>query len=137
MTMSDVASTSRFFGFPRRMRLRRAAEYEAVYAAGVRRHAGPLLIWSRPNGLDRTRRVGKAPVRNAVKRRLREAFRLHRLELPAGYDLVVSARRHDPESPSTYAALIIEAAGAMHRTWQRRAAADDDGRPGDLATPEP
>ena len=38
------------------------------------------------------RMVGTAPVRNRIKRLLREAFRLHPYDLPRGYDLVIVVR---------------------------------------------
>lgn len=44
-------------------------------------------------GLTVSRRVGNAVLRNRIKRRVREWFRMHREELPRGVDLVVIARR--------------------------------------------
>jgi ribonuclease P protein component len=38
-----------------------------------------------------TRKVGGAACRNRVKRRLREVFRIHRVEMGASLDLVVNA----------------------------------------------
>jgi ribonuclease P protein component len=38
--------------------------------------------------------VGKAVIRNRIKRRLREAFRLHRGELDAKWDVVLNPRRN-------------------------------------------
>jgi ribonuclease P protein component len=43
-------------------------------------------------GLVVSKQVGNAVVRNRVKRRVREWFRIHRWELPAQTDLVVVAR---------------------------------------------
>jgi ribonuclease P protein component len=43
-------------------------------------------------GLTVSRQVGKAVVRNRVKRRLREIFRTRRPELPGCYDIVVHTR---------------------------------------------
>jgi ribonuclease P protein component len=43
-------------------------------------------------GITASRRVGSAAVRSRIKRRVREWFRRHRAELPAGRDVVVIAR---------------------------------------------
>jgi ribonuclease P protein component len=57
-----------------------------------------LRITFVPNGLPVTRlglavpRRGTNVERNRIKRVIREAFRLKRLELPVGFDLVVSPR---------------------------------------------
>lgn len=82
--------------FPRAFRIRRQADFERVFrlrcAAGDQR----LVVFGCPNelpyprlGLSVSRRVGKAVVRNRWKRVIREAFRLSRLRLPPGLDLVV------------------------------------------------
>lgn len=84
--------------FPKTVRLRKSAEFEAVY--GVRQSAGDnlLVVHGRYNGLAHarlgltvSRRVGNAVVRNRWKRSLREAFRQVRHRLPA-LDLVVAPR---------------------------------------------
>ena len=69
------------FSAAHRLHGRRA--FAAVYDAKMRKAAGPLLVFTRPNGLPHfrlglsvSRRVGKAVVRSRVKRMLREAFRL-------------------------------------------------------------
>jgi ribonuclease P protein component len=49
--------------------------------------AGPRL------GVTATRALGGAVVRNRIKRRLREAFRLHRSNLAAPWDIVLNPRR--------------------------------------------
>ncbi|MHC4810545.1 MAG: ribonuclease P protein component [Planctomycetota bacterium] len=83
-------------------RVRNRRDFEAVYAAGVSKRLGPLLVHARPNGLGHARlglavprRLGSAPRRNRIRRRIREAFRLLRPELPP-LDLVVHVRPHDP-----------------------------------------
>lgn len=79
-------------------RLRKARDFAAARSEG-RSYADNLLVLvARPNKLDVTRfgfsvgrKVGKAVVRNKIKRRLREAARFAPVE--AGWDLVLIARR--------------------------------------------
>jgi ribonuclease P protein component len=93
----------------------------------MRKHAGPLTVFSRPNDLGRhrlglsvSRRVGGAVVRTRLKRMLREAFRLNCHAWPGSYDLVVVAHRHDPADLERYAAWLKSAAEASHRGWHKR-----------------
>jgi len=73
------------------------AQFELVYEKGKSWAARELVIKALPNGLDATRygltvsrRVGKAVVRNRIKRRLRQILR--QMNLPPGWDLIVIAR---------------------------------------------
>jgi ribonuclease P protein component len=109
--------------FPRGMKLRGAAEFKAVYAARRRRKKGPLLVWTRCNdlpyprlGLAVSRKVGTAPIRNTIKRRLRESFRMLQHEWPAGYDLVVRPIPHAPLPQAEYQRLLSELITAVGRT---------------------
>jgi ribonuclease P protein component len=45
------------------------------------------------------RAIGSAVVRNRIKRRLREAFRLHRSQLDPKWDIVLNPRRALLEAP--------------------------------------
>jgi ribonuclease P protein component len=84
----------------RAQRLRTPAEFRRVRDAAPRGLAHPLLVaYVAPNeggptrvGITVSRRVGKAVVRNRVRRRLREALATRYLQLPAGSDIVISAR---------------------------------------------
>jgi ribonuclease P protein component len=44
-------------------------------------------------GLTVPRAIGNAVVRNRIKRRLREAFRMHRAEIGPQWDIVLNPRR--------------------------------------------
>jgi ribonuclease P protein component len=81
----------------------RSAEYRIIYDNGIRvsspvfaaccfardaaAEEGPRL------GLTTPRALGVAVVRNRIKRRMREAFRLHRAELEPQWDIVINPRR--------------------------------------------
>lgn len=84
------------FRFRREYRLRTQAEFDRVYATKAYAADGVLVVNGARSelphprlGLSVSRKVGNAVVRNAWKRRIREAFRLLRAELPPGIDLVV------------------------------------------------
>ena len=69
-------------------------------------------------GLTVTRREGCAVVRNRLKRRLRECFRLNREKLAANYDLVVNIRSAAgrvsfDELERKFLALIVQAGVKM------------------------
>jgi ribonuclease P protein component len=50
-------------------------------------------------GLTVPRGIGGSVVRNRIKRRLREAFRLHRGELDPVWDIVLNPRRAALDAP--------------------------------------
>lgn len=60
---------------------------------------GYLVLYARPNrsaanrvGVTVGKKLGKAVVRNRVRRRLREVYRLHEDRFKPGWDIVVVAR---------------------------------------------
>lgn len=121
--------------FRRRHRLTRATEYQAAYCEGRRRSAGPLTVYTRPNGLDEHRlglsvgrRVGGAVVRNRVKRLVREAFRLERAGFPMpggrGLDVVVQVRPHRTMALTEYREILGRLVRRAGETIGREEGAD-------------
>ena len=95
-------SPTKPFAFRPAEHLRRPADFRRVYER--RRSASDrwLIVYACPNGLPHlrlglsvSRKVGKAHVRNRLRRLYREAFRLTRHEMPTGLDLVLIPRRPD------------------------------------------
>lgn len=85
---------------PRRNRLTRAADFRRIHAEGRSWANRMLVLYALANGLPYSRigfsvskRVGGAVTRNHTKRLLREAVRLQLDRIPAGWDLVLIARR--------------------------------------------
>ena len=86
--------------FPKKFRILRRVDFRLVYEEGQRRSASVCTAFFRPNGLAETRlgitvpvRVGKAVLRNRIKRRVREVFRRNRETLEGGWDIVVNPRQ--------------------------------------------
>ena len=118
---------ARRYTFPRSHRLSRRQDFSAVYEACVRESRGPLTVYARPNGLSHprlglstSRKVGNAVRRNRIRRLLREAFRHLRHDLPAGYDLFVIVRPHEPLMLADYQRLMSSMAVKLHAAWRRK-----------------
>jgi hypothetical protein len=125
------------------MRLSRGGDFLAVRNRGVRVNAGPLLVHGFPTALHHPRlglgvstRAGNAVRRNAVKRRLREAFRLGWRDWPAAplpgdaqeietatkgaYDVLISVRAHEPLEVEKYQLLLLTAVREVDATWRKK-----------------
>ncbi|MEM1108079.1 MAG: ribonuclease P protein component [Planctomycetota bacterium] len=111
--------------------------FSAVFDAKVRKNAGPLLLFTKPNGLHHWRlglsvgrRVGNAVTRSKHKRLLREAFRLTQSDWPrldgGGYDLVIVVRPHELLRLTEYQEKLAAGATAAHRTWAKRRRGDSE-----------
>ena len=91
----NVAEASH--SFPKYLRLLRRIEFRRVYEQGRRRRAPICTVFYLANGLSYSRlgitvpkALGKAVLRNRVKRRLREVFRVNQENLPQGWDIVLN-----------------------------------------------
>ena len=81
-------------------------EFRRTYQKGVSAVSPVMVLYCRKNRLGRNRlglvsstKLGHAVVRNRVRRRLRELYRLHKEELLPGYDLIVVARVRAVDMP--------------------------------------
>jgi len=99
--------------FPREARLVRKSDFDAVYRAGKRRSSSHFTVFFRANeqpqsrfGFSIKKTLGGAVVRNRIRRSLREIVRCHRLEIPAGWDIVVHPKSTVAKAP--FAALTAD-----------------------------
>ncbi len=87
------------YRLPSRCRIRAKADFQRVFANGKHRRTDHLKAVIHASGgecsrigLAVSRKVGNAVVRNRLKRRLREVFRIHRQELPTVLDIIFIPR---------------------------------------------
>lgn len=85
--------------FPRRERLTRQSEYVDVYRNGEKRVGRVFICYAvrrqgqgRKLGIAVSRKIGKAVVRNRLKRYVREIYRTHRTLLAENAHIVLVAR---------------------------------------------
>jgi ribonuclease P protein component len=97
--------------YPRGARLVRKADFDAVYRHGKRRASSHFTVFLKANDLPESRfgfsikrALGGAVVRNRIRRRIREAVRLHREEISAGWDFVI----HPKPNVASAAFAVLE-----------------------------
>ena len=76
-------------------------QFRRLYQRGKSVADRNLVLYCRPNGtrenllgLTVSAKLGHAVVRNRLRRRLRECYRLHETEFCRGYHMVIVARSH-------------------------------------------
>jgi len=86
--------------FPKKDRILKRYEFLEFYTAGKAVHSqGFILVYKSGQsgrsriGITVSRKVGNAVVRNRIKRRVREYFRMHRLAVPKPWDFHVIAKK--------------------------------------------
>ena len=112
--------------FPKNRHLRKEADFQRVYAARIYAADDVLVVNGCENGLAHprlglsvSRKVGNAVVRNAWKRRIREAFRLAREVLPVGVDFVVRPQKEAVHDFHAIAQSLPELAARIARKLAR------------------
>ncbi len=115
----------------REERIRRRAEYRAVYDAGRKAYGRFLIGFARESagagvrlGVTVTRKSGTAVVRNRIRRRLKESFRRSPRRWPeagrSGLDVVINAR--DAAAEATYADLAADLDRLLEKLTRERKA---------------
>jgi ribonuclease P protein component len=111
--MKERSPASRRYRLPRAAKVKSQADFLTTTKRGVKEVRGPLmanLLRSKASrvrlGIRISRRCGSAPVRNRIKRLLREAFRLMQHDWPGKFDLVITVRPHAPLMLAEYQRLL-------------------------------
>ena len=104
----------------RKYRLRLNADFQRVRQKGRSWANHLMVLCALPNDLEHSRfgfaaskRIGKAVVRNRVRRRMREAVRLRRGSIAEGWDMVFIAR--SPIGRASYAEITGAVEGLLRR----------------------
>ena len=104
--------------------LKKNSDFRRLYAKGKSAVTPWLVLYARRNRLGENRlgytvsaKLGHAVVRNRVRRRLREIYRLNAPRLKQGYDLVVVARARAVDAPyRTLEAAFLRACESLELT---------------------
>lgn len=79
--------------------LKKNQDFKRIYNKGRSYANGLLVTYYLPNqrdynrlGLSVSKKVGNSVVRNKVKRRIRESYRLNEVKIKKGYDIILISR---------------------------------------------
>lgn len=97
--MTEAVASAISHAFPPRYRLRKRREFLALQRNGRRQTVSHFVVITRDKdappsrlGITTSRKVGAAPVRNRIRRLVREVFRRRRASLTPPRDVLVIAR---------------------------------------------
>lgn len=113
------------FRFPKEERLRSDREYREVVRKGERTATAHFTVYrdfpgegARKIGISVGKRVGRAVLRNRIKRVLREICRIHKNAFPDGSRTAIVVKV--APSPTGMAAVSAELLPAISRRWRRK-----------------
>jgi len=108
------------FIFPKNDRILKRYEFLEFYSHGKALHSpGFILVYKHGQsdrsriGITVSRKVGHAVVRNRIKRRVREYYRLHRMSVPKPWDFHVIAKK--PASSLSFQQIIAMLEGLFDK----------------------
>ena len=85
----------------KKFRLRKNMEFKKVYTGGKNYWNRNLILYVRINKLEEsrlgitiTKKIGNAVVRNKIRRRIKEIYRLNSYRIKNGYDLVFIPKKN-------------------------------------------
>lgn len=109
--------------WPKSERLRKRGDYLRLRAMGARVRVGPLRVQWTANGQNTThlgitvpKFQGLAPLRNRIKRVLREAWRTVRSDFPPGLDIVLIVDAPEPCTDLANVVALMEKAASRMRS---------------------
>ena len=89
-----------------RCTLKKNSDFRRLYSKGKSAVTPFMVVYCRRNGLDHNRvgytvstKLGLAVVRNRVRRRIREIYRLNREKMLPGWDIIVVGRGRSIKGP--------------------------------------